>query len=315
MAEAQFIPGPGAGNIVGSLNAGINTGASLMARKQEMQLRERQAQLAEEEARRRQDQFEMLRPAMAAKATADIAEAGATVTGLEQAEKARTWANGILPQARSDFDDVMQMEDPDMRAAAALQWIGTYGQLESVASYSAEFKSKKDIAAKLHQEAVALRHLGVQIEGNKDIAKIRGDTAVEVAGTRAQAGDKIGRYRAALDEARASGDQEAIQLYSNLLQKAQASPINTAYGSEQMQQKLEAARASGDAEEVQFWEKRIRALTERGVRKGAGLSDARAGGIFDAPAAPAAGTPAASPAPSPKPAAAPVSDPLKGIKL
>lgn len=310
MAEAQFIPGPGVGNLAGTLNAGLHAGQSFMERKQAMQLRERQAQLANEEAARRQEQYDILKPAMTAKAAADTAEAQAAVTGLEQTEKARAWASSIIPQARADFDDVMQMEDPEMRAAAGLQWIGTYGQLESVGAYANEFKSKKDIAAKLHQEATAIRHLKQQIEGNKEVAKIRGDTAVEVAGTRAQAGDKIGRYRAALEEARSAGDQEAIQLYSNLLQKAQASPINTAYGSEQMQQKLEAARAAGDTEEIRFWEKRINALTERGVRKSTGLSDPRAASLFG-PAPAASSTPAA--APSPKPTA-PVADPFKDIK-
>lgn len=312
MAEAQFTPGRG--NIVGSLNSGLGSGVSLMERVQSMRIRDQQAQLAEQENARRQEQHEMLAPAQRAKATADIAEANAAVTGLEQAENSRKWANEMIPHARAEFDDIIRAEDPEMRAAAALRWIGAYGQLENVAAYSAEFKSKKDIAAKLHAEVVAINHLSQQIAGNKEVAQIRGDTAVEVATTRAAASDKISRYRAQLEEARAAGDSEAVQLYSNLLQKAQASPINTAYGSEQMQQKLEAARAAGDPDEIQFWEKRIKALTERGVRKGAGLDDPRAAALFGAPpAAPAPGKSAATPPATKQPA--PVADPFKNLKL
>ncbi len=328
MAEAQFIPG--SGNIVGALNSGIGTGASLMERSQAMRLRERQAQIAEEENARRQHQFEVLKPAMAAKATADIAEARAAVTGLEQAETARSWANKILPQARADFDDLMQLTDPDARELAGIKWIGTYGQLESVAAYATEFKSKKDIVAKVHTEAATVRHLTQQIEGQKEVAKIRGETAAEIATTnagsrietaqiRATSSDKIARLRQNLQEARDAGDSEGVSLYSGLLQKAQASPINTALGSEQMFQKLEEAKADGDADEVAYWEKRVRALTERGVRKPSRIDDPNIRAWLDrSPApAPAQGTlpgPPTSTKPAQKAPGAPA-DPFANIKL
>lgn len=328
MAEAQFVPGPGIGNIAGSLNAGLQTGSSLMARKQEMQLRERQAQLAEEEAQRRREQYDLLRPAMAAKASADIAEAGATISGLEQTEKARAWAHSMIPQARADFDALMQLSDPDARELAGIKWIGSYGQLESIGDYAAEFKSKKDVVAKVHTEAAALRHLSQQIEGQKEVARIRGETAAEVATTaagsrieiaqiRAAAGDKIARLRQNLQEARDGGDAEGVQLYESLLQKAQASPINTANGSEQMRQKLEAARVDGDPAEIEYWEKRVRALTERGVRTPSRLEDPGVRAWLDgspatAPQAAQGSQPA--PASTTKTPAAPVADPFKNIK-
>lgn len=317
MAEAQFIPGGGAGNIVGALNSGLGTSASMMERMQARRIRDQQARQQAEAQERERQKFEILAPAMRAKSAADVIEAQVSVQGLEQTETARASATAIIPQARAEFDEIMQLADPDIREHRGLEWIGRYGHLDNVSAYSKEFAGKKDVIGKIHQEATALRHLTQQIAGQKDVAKLRGEAAVEVAGTRAAAGDKISRYRAALDEARQANDPEAIELYSNLLQKAAASPINTALGSEQMQRKLEDARAAGDAEEISFWEKRINALTQRGVRKPTGLEDPRAKAWLDGlngGAKPAAAAPAAA-APKPTTGAAPVADPFAKIKL
>ncbi|WP_414664267.1 hypothetical protein [Horticoccus sp. 23ND18S-11] len=274
-----------------------------------MRLRERQAQMQEEESARQQQKFQILAPAMRAKQAADIADAQTHVVGLEQTEAARAAASSVIPKARAEFDEIMQLSDPDSREQAGLEWIGRYGHLDNVQAYSKEFDAKKNVVAKMHTEATALRHLTQSIAGQKEVAKVRGDTAIEVAGTRAAAGDKIGRYRASLEEARQAGDDEGVALYENLLQKAQASPINTAYGSEQMQRKLEAARAAGDPEETAFWEKRIKALTERGVRKGLGLDDPRAAAFLAAPVA-GPGTSASTP-PTPKSTSTPNNEPAR----
>lgn len=293
MAEAQFIPGGNPTDISGAFNSGLGTAQSMMERVQSMRVRDQQAQIAQQEEARRQAEFAILKPAMAAKATADMAEAKAHVTGLEQTEAARAAASEIIPRARAEFDALMQLEDPNMREAAGLQWIASFGHLENVGAYNKEVAAKKEIVAKMHMEASALRKLQLDINGQKEVAQIRGQTALAVADTRATAGDKIGRLRASLEEARSAGDQEGVTLYTNLLQKAQASPINTAYGSAQMHTKLEEARAAGDPEEIQFWEKRINALTERGVRKPIGLDDPRAKAFLGEAPVPNATTPQA----------------------
>lgn len=311
MAEAQFIPGAGAGSIVGALNAGLETGASMMDRAQQRRLNEEADQRAREEEARRADQAAILRPALIEKANADVAEAKAHVAGLEQTERARAAASSLAPTARQEFDAIMQMPDADERELAGIRWVARYGQLENIATYSKEFQSKKEMVAKMHTEAAALRQLTLKIQGDKDVAKLRGENAIKVAGTRAEAGDKIARYRSELEAAREAGDEEGVALYSSLLQKAAASPINTAYGSEQMQQKLEAARAAGDPEETAFWEKRIKALTERGVRKDpAELADALSKGFGAAP-----GTAPAAPAAAAPSAKTPPADPFSKVKL
>lgn len=177
MAEAQFIPGQGAGNIIGALNSGIGTSASLMERAQARQVREQQMRINEEENDRRRQEFEVLAPAVRAKALADLKKVEVDVKGYEQAELARTSAMTMLPTARAIFDDLMNLEDPDMRSTAALQWVGQYGHLGNIAEFENEFNSKKDIAAKLYTEASALRTMKLKSEQELEEARIRGENA------------------------------------------------------------------------------------------------------------------------------------------
>lgn len=290
MAEAQF-----SGYDTRAVTDGLSSGLSLMERSQQMRLRQQQAtqSAAAEEDRKKRETIMM--PVMLAKAKADVLELAVHVGGLKQTEEARAQALTTLPTARSDFDGLMQLADPDAREQAGLEWIGKYGQLANVAAFKDEFTTKKDVIAGIHQEAMTLRHLGQTIEGQKEVANIRAAAAVETAGVRVEAGDKVARYRKQLQEATSAGDEEGVALYSSLLQKAAASPINTAYGSDQMRQKLEEAKANGDPDEISFWEKRIKALNSRGVKQSQaemikGVLDALPGG---------SGTPAAKPAAAP----------------
>jgi hypothetical protein len=304
MSEAQFIPGEGAGNITGGLNAGM----SMMERAQSIGLRNRQAAIqaaqdarAQQESELAQNRERALAPVYAIQDKYKIAKGTSDIAGLAQTEQLRLDAQTALPQARAAFDDIMRLGDPQERGKAAFEWTAKYGHLSNLAELHDEFSAKNSTAMNVLNHSQAMEVLGSRLKASDElvkqrgdnaveVAKLRGDAAVEAARVRATASDKVERYRSSLAQAREAGDEEGTKLYSDLLSKATASPINTANGSDQMQQRLQAAIADGDPAEIAFWKKRITALTERGVRKGVGLDDPRAAALFGPPVSDPAAT-------------------------
>jgi hypothetical protein len=321
MAEAQFIPGGGAGNIVGALNSGLGTGMSMMDRVQSMRIRDQQLGLNQAQDDREAERLDMerqkfavLQPALEVKAKADIAQANATVAGLKQSEEARLKANILYPKAIAEFDAMMDLEEPNMREAAALKWLGQYGHLENIQQFSKEFSSFKNIVGTIHKEATALRALTKRQEGAEALAGIRANNATEIATIRSKYGDKAGVWYEKLQQARADGDTEAIDLYTSLLDKARAGSTNTAYGSAQVFQELEEARKRGDPGPIALWEKRAAMLQPRAGKNPTATIEGILNGLGDAaPAAPAAAT--KGPTTKPAAAPAPVADPFAKIKF
>src|ERR1035437_8851395 len=167
MAEAQFMPATSPSAMINSgLQAGEFT-ASLVQRKQQQRnddarlaLQQRQQDLVDETQR-------ILMPVRQAQAQADMAGAQVELENQKQLQDQRKAAYSLLPAARTEFDGLMHVTDPDRRAEAGIQWIGKYGQLDNFKELNAEFSSKKEIAAKIHTEATALS----RAEGSDHVQK------------------------------------------------------------------------------------------------------------------------------------------------
>lgn len=285
------------------INSGLQAGeftASLVQRKQQQRnddarlaLQQRQQDLVDETQR-------ILMPVRQAQAQADMAGAQVELENQKQLQDQRKAAYSLLPAARTEFDGLMHVTDPDQRAEAGIQWIGKYGQLDNFKELNAEFSSKKEIAAKLHTEATALRTMKQQHTDQLGLIDARGNVARDVANIRNEKLTPIERYKQQRDQAAADGDSDGTAFYDALIQKQTAAPISTAEGSDQFQKKYADVLANGTDEEKKFWTDRTKAINTRGVKQ-SGVMALRDALLGNGPTPTATPAPAVKPPTSPKP--------------
>lgn len=301
MAEAQFQPGGPANAIPNALNTGLETGLSMMDRAS-------RRRMAEETHAMQMQQEEILRPVREAKANADIEAAKAHIIGLKQTEDASAAVNAIVPQARADFDEMLQLADPDFREQAAYEWIGKYGQIANVKTFAGEWGAKKDIVAKIHQDASTLRMLSLKTETEKEAIAARGETATGVATIRADATRDAAMTRAhgatpeavklreAVTQARDSGDEQGAADFEAILKKRGFIPDQKKLKLEKLRELRQLAKDDGDTDGVKEYSDAIAkevALTVDPIKQK--VASMIPGGDARNPA-----TPSPSPAPAPK---------------
>lgn len=353
MTVAQFTPGNNPGDISGGLIRGLDAGASLMQRAQDRRLAEENAQMRRQHEQDRREQLDIMRPAFAAKAAADLAQANNTVAGMEQTEIMRGLAHTEMPSIREEWMRASQVDDATERVGEMARVISRAAKFESVGELSGEIKIWKDVLAHGFTTARTLD----AITGRQVVAETRADAAktaseqrgadalakqevanqgrAEVATIRAnapKAPTKLEREIQKRDEAIRAGDEETASLHRAQIEKLNAIPGNTAAGFEAFargkddaEAQLRDAQENGTPEEiahwqrrVQSWEDKIRAINSRGVRRAESdpLNDPRARALLgDSTAAPAAATQPKAGVASPPPAAGSSSNPFDKIKL
>ncbi|WP_404420751.1 hypothetical protein [Nibricoccus sp. IMCC34717] len=236
-------------NPLGSTMAGAQFVESLHERNQRLRLETERQQLAQQQA-------EILRPALEAKAKADIATANAEIEGVRQTETARAGAMEILPTARAEFDKAMTIADPLERSNAMATWAGRYSHLSALGPLSAEFDSKSKLAAKLIEDGLHLHKIDATVKGQIERAKLLSDAS------RFRSMPAVQKLQALRDEAAQLGDQDAIDVYDKAIAKATyvAPPKTDSLGTiERAQARIQEeealaqeAEATGDTEAAAF---------------------------------------------------------------
>ncbi|HVW21682.1 MAG TPA: hypothetical protein VHC86_10750 [Opitutaceae bacterium] len=303
MVTAEFEPGAPANSVTQSMLAGLNAGGSMMERAQRMREQQQSMDLQAQQAA-------ILQPAMRAKAQADIAEAGATVDAITQAQNMRTAVAGLVPQARADFHNLMLLPDPNDRTRAGLEWISKYGQLANVGAYKQEFDTNKDVIAHMNLEANALAMLKLRNDGILAATQSRGTNSANVENIKAAAKTasaqimadarqpEIVKLASALGDAQDDVTRQALQDRINRITNIRPE-TKSAYI--QAVQAYKQATASGDTANAQLYKAQIDKLNTLSQRQPAPAptSSIPVPAASAAPAAaPAAGASPAVPAPA-----------------
>lgn len=181
----------------GIANAG-NSAQSWMNSAQNRRMREAQNE-------REQEQFDIQKPVMAAKAKADLLQQMNVLDGQQKTEEARSMAYALLPEARQSFDMMMGLKDPDFRVEQARAWLGQFAQLDQVAELKDEMKQRKDAIANVLAETLALKHYDKQLE----IAKTGARSREEIAALNAESRENVAGVGAASREAVANTRKDA----------------------------------------------------------------------------------------------------------
>lgn len=283
MAEAQFIPGAGIGDIAGRLNAGLETSASLMDRTQARQIREQQLQIQQEQHRQEQEKFNILRPALTAKAAADVAEAHDTVEGLQQTEQLREASHVEMPQIREEWNKASMIDDDRERLRAMTAAMRRATKYASVKRLSPEITAMKEQIALAAIDARALDHIDLMADNAKlkaetDKAKtemtersrrLSAETRIAVADITAGGKDKLGQWAAKRDAAMRDGNDDIAAMYDDAIKKANhiAQPYSDAERIKTLDDEAKAAEEDGNPALAKAMRDRIGYLTKRGGSK------------------------------------------------
>lgn len=245
-----------------------DTASSLMERGQRMR---QQDQLMEMQ----REQFEVARPVMRAKAAADVATIGATLTNAKQVEDYRRRFAEESPQALREFQDIQNAtytaeetdESGNIVKPAERDWRGYYDALQNLrAKYNwmglvqegQGFIKQLDAAAtQAHVDAVT----DAKFKQQQEILTLTNDRLLDVARIRSvPKGSKEERWFQLMQQARLDGDSEAFNLYEGLLQKAQATSAGTSRGFAQILDQYERVKADPNStpEELSLWESRAK---------------------------------------------------------
>jgi len=277
MPFAQFQPGQAPGAISGALNAGISTGLSIRDRNEVS--KQRESMLKSEELNRkatRQDmktqelqniERQVMAPVTKAKAESDLIEISTRLDGMERAERSRGVVHEAMPEIREAFDTMLSMGNLDDREMLALEWMATSSQWENVTEYSEEFAAKKEIAAKIIQEARAIRELGEKSRLDKEEIneRTKGSIAVAEARASAPAKNEFLSLMRELNRAKESGDTESADFFEARINKL-------TYVTPQRREKIEnlmfleeTARAAGDTAKADIYAAAIEKESTRSV--------------------------------------------------
>lgn len=311
MATPVFQPAGPPGSTAATAQRSLGTSQRYFDTQQSMMERASRQRMDEETHRIRMEQASILKPVAEAKAKADLAEANAHLVGVQQSEDMRNAANLLAPAARKAFDDLMVLADPEAREQAAFEWIGKYGQLANIKTFSEEWSSKKDIVAKIHLDASTLRNLNAKTNAEKEliaargteaekVANIRSNTSVETAHIRAsgQSPESV-KLREAAAAARESGDEEGAMFYESILKKKGHIAEPRKLEIERLRELRAAAEDAGDVAGAKEYSDRIAKLNTIVIDPAKqAIANVITGGSGTKPP-PASATPAPAPAAKP----------------
>jgi hypothetical protein len=273
-----------------------------MDRVQARRIRDQQAQLAQEQAQRDADKFNILRPALQAKATADVAAANNAVAGLQTTEQMRAQAHEEMPGFRDEWAQASQIDDPSERVRAMSGVLGKAAKYESVGELKPEIDMWKNVFAGQAITERTLAAVDARNQASADAATEKASHDREMADLKAKHAKELqdiknaapkGTYTylvQAMQDARDAGDEETANLLDAQIKKRNhiAQPYSDAERIKTLDDEANAAEADGNPALAKSMRDRIKYLTKRG---GSGDREAKLQAILGvgggaAPAAP-----------------------------
>jgi hypothetical protein len=164
MAVAQFQPGAPAGFIAESGMRGFEQGQSMMLRAQQAKQAE---QLAKMRAQQHAEEI-ALAPLKRQQQMAETANSMMQLKAAMNMQETETELAPLVGEAQAEFNQMMKMTDPGLKANAALAFSGKYAQFRNTKKWGPQFTQFDDIAKQLYTENSAIRR-AQEMERLKDM--------------------------------------------------------------------------------------------------------------------------------------------------